>query len=182
MHNNKFQMKNGALVDDAGSHDDDPNKICTPSHAPERPKKKLDIIRLKKICTRKKNKICFANNKHTKCTKVYIYYVLQLDLLIWPNFFGDLWNEEESFVDEESCYYYLQTFLSTNSYKICKTSSPPNEDLFAWYSTHNLTNNNNKGCVTLWPYQFTLKTILMQKKNYGNSNISSCKKYIYKKL
>ncbi len=82
MHNNRFQMKNGALVDDAGSHDDDPNKICTPSHAPERPKKKLDIIRLKKICTRKKNKICFANNKHTKCTKVYIYYVLQLDLLI----------------------------------------------------------------------------------------------------
>jgi hypothetical protein len=39
MHNNRFQMKNGALVDDAGSHDDDPNKICTPSHAPERPKK-----------------------------------------------------------------------------------------------------------------------------------------------
>jgi hypothetical protein len=31
---------------------------------------------------------------------------------------------------------------------------------------------NNKGCVTPWALQFTLKSILRQKKNYENSNIS----------
>jgi hypothetical protein len=30
----------------------------------------------------------------------------------------------------------------------------------------------NKGCVTLWPCNLTLKSILRQKKNDGNSNIS----------
>ncbi len=39
----------------------------------------------------------------------------------------------------------------------------------------------NKGCVTLWPLPFTLKSILRQKKNYGNSNISPCKNIIFKK-
>jgi predicted translin family RNA/ssDNA-binding protein len=39
----------------------------------------------------------------------------------------------------------------------------------------------NKGCVTLWPLPFTLKSILRQKKNYGNSNISQCKNIIFKK-
>ncbi len=39
----------------------------------------------------------------------------------------------------------------------------------------------NKGCVTLWPLPFTLKSFLRQKKNYGNSNISSCKSIIFKK-
>jgi hypothetical protein len=29
---------------------------------------------------------------------------------------------------------------------------------------------------------FTLKSILMQKKNYGNSNISQCKNIIFKKI
>jgi hypothetical protein len=40
----------------------------------------------------------------------------------------------------------------------------------------------NKGCVTLWPCHFTLKHILRQKKNYGNSNISPCKNIILKKI
>jgi hypothetical protein len=36
--------------------------------------------------------------------------------------------------------------------------------------------SNNKGvCHTLWPCPFTLRSMLMQKKNYGNSNISPCK-------
>jgi hypothetical protein len=39
----------------------------------------------------------------------------------------------------------------------------------------------NKGCVTLWPLPFTFKSILMQKKNYENSNISLCKNIIFKK-
>jgi hypothetical protein len=34
-----------------------------------------------------------------------------------------------------------------------------------------------RGCVTLWPCHFTLKNILRQKKNDGNSNISASKKY-----
>jgi hypothetical protein len=34
----------------------------------------------------------------------------------------------------------------------------------------------------LMPLQFTLKSILMQKKNYGNSNISPCKNIIFKKI
>ncbi len=33
-------------------------------------------------------------------------------------------------------------------------------------------------CHTLWPCAFTLKSILRQKKNYGNSNISTCKNII----
>jgi len=32
----------------------------------------------------------------------------------------------------------------------------------------------NKGCVTLWPCHLHLKSILRQKKNYGNSIISPC--------
>jgi hypothetical protein len=39
----------------------------------------------------------------------------------------------------------------------------------------------NKGCVTLWPCHFTLKSILRQKKSYENSNISPCKNIIFKK-
>ncbi len=46
-------------------------------------------------------------------------------------------------------------------------------------STSESTPNNNKGCVTLWPCHFTLKTILRQKKNYGISNISPCKNIIF---
>jgi hypothetical protein len=52
--------------------------------------------------------------------------------------------------------------------------------------TNKQTNNEaskqaNKGCVTLWPLPFTLKSILRQKKNYGNTNISPCKNIIFKK-
>jgi hypothetical protein len=43
--------------------------------------------------------------------------------------------------------------------------------------THILSPKENKGCVTLWRLPFTLKSILRQKKNYENSNISPCKKY-----
>jgi hypothetical protein len=71
-------MKNGALVDDAGSHDDDPNKIHQVMH--RKAKKKLDIIIRLNFLYKEKNKICFANNKHKNVR--YIYYVLQLDLLI----------------------------------------------------------------------------------------------------
>jgi len=49
-------------------------------------------------------------------------------------------------------------------------------------STSESTPNNNKGCVTLWPCHFTLKTILRQKKNYGISNISPCKNIIFIKI
>ncbi len=41
--------------------------------------------------------------------------------------------------------------------------------------------NVNKGwCVTLWPCQSILKSILRQKKNYGNSNISPCNNIFFK--
>ncbi len=37
-------------------------------------------------------------------------------------------------------------------------------------------------CVTLWPcHSHFKKSILRQKKNYGNSNISPCKNIIFKK-
>jgi hypothetical protein len=38
----------------------------------------------------------------------------------------------------------------------------------------------NKGCVTLWLCHLH-QSILMQTKNYGNSNISPCKSIILKK-
>jgi hypothetical protein len=38
--------------------------------------------------------------------------------------------------------------------------------------------HNNKGCVTLVALPFKLKSILRQKKNYGNSNISPYKNII----
>ncbi len=37
-------------------------------------------------------------------------------------------------------------------------------------------------CHTLWPCHFTLKSILWQKKNNENSNISPCKNIIFKKI
>ncbi len=40
---------------------------------------------------------------------------------------------------------------------------------------------SNKGCVTPWPCHFTLKSIVRQKENYGDSNISPCKTIIFKK-
>jgi predicted translin family RNA/ssDNA-binding protein len=40
----------------------------------------------------------------------------------------------------------------------------------------NSENRLHKGCVTL-ALPFALKKNLKQKKNYGNSNISTCKKY-----
>jgi hypothetical protein len=39
----------------------------------------------------------------------------------------------------------------------------------------------NKGCVERYALPFTLKSILRQKKNYGNSNISPCKYITLKK-
>jgi hypothetical protein len=39
----------------------------------------------------------------------------------------------------------------------------------------------NKGCVPLWPLPLTFKSILMQKKNYENSNISLRETKIFKK-
>jgi hypothetical protein len=45
----------------------------------------------------------------------------------------------------------------------------------------NVTNNTNKGCVTLGPCHLHEKGSLRQKKNYGNSNISPCKNIIFKK-
>jgi len=39
----------------------------------------------------------------------------------------------------------------------------------------------NKGCVTLWPCHLCSKSILMQTKNYENSNTSSCENIIFKK-
>jgi hypothetical protein len=48
-----------------------------------------------------------------------------------------------------------------------------------WPSSEALFNTHpTEGCVTLWP--FTLKGILRQKENYGNSNISPCKNIIFK--
>jgi len=47
------------------------------------------------------------------------------------------------------------------------------------HSTKSL--NNNKRYVTLWPCQFTFQSILRQKKNDRNSNISPCKNIICKK-
>jgi hypothetical protein len=41
----------------------------------------------------------------------------------------------------------------------------------------------NKGCVThIVALPFTVKSILRQKKNYENSNISACKNIIFKKI
>jgi hypothetical protein len=39
----------------------------------------------------------------------------------------------------------------------------------------------NKGCHTV-ALPLTLKGIVRQKKNYGNSNISSCKNIVFKKF
>jgi hypothetical protein len=44
-----------------------------------------------------------------------------------------------------------------------------------------LCHKTNKGCVTLSPLPFTLKIVLREKKNYGNSNVSPCKNIIFKK-
>jgi hypothetical protein len=166
MHNNRFQT-NGALVD-AGSHD--PNKYtksCTE-------RKKLDIIRLK-FFYKKKNKICFANNKH----KINVRYTCPPTRFSFDKKNLGICGRGRSFLWES---YYLQTFLSTNSYKICK--NPPNEDLL--HDTQPITlvvvtTTTRRGvCVThCVALPFTLKSILMPKKNYENSNISSCKIYIY---
>jgi hypothetical protein len=40
---------------------------------------------------------------------------------------------------------------------------------------------DNKGCVRLWPCYLHQKSILRQKKNYGNLNISPCKNIIFNK-
>jgi hypothetical protein len=45
--------------------------------------------------------------------------------------------------------------------------------------THIHSPKENKGCVTLWPLPFTLKSILRQKNNYENSNISPCKNIMF---
>jgi hypothetical protein len=42
--------------------------------------------------------------------------------------------------------------------------------------------NKNKGCAHTMALPFTLKSILRQKKNCGNSNISPCKKYNLQKV
>jgi len=42
-------------------------------------------------------------------------------------------------------------------------------------------NNQNKGCVTIWPCHLHPKSILRQKKSYGISNISPCKNIVFKK-
>jgi hypothetical protein len=56
--------------------------------------------------------------------------------------------------------------------------------IIGWWERWSRFSRENKGCVTMWPWPFTLKSILRQKKkkNYENSNISpSCKNIIFKK-
>jgi hypothetical protein len=54
-----------------------------------------------------------------------------------------------------------------------------------WPSSRMVTNypqipsNNEQG---VWPCHFTLKSILRQKKKYGNSNISPCKNTCLQKI
>jgi hypothetical protein len=43
-------------------------------------------------------------------------------------------------------------------------------------------NINNKGVYHIVALPFTLKSILKQKKNYENSNISRCKNIMFKKI
>jgi hypothetical protein len=44
-----------------------------------------------------------------------------------------------------------------------------------------IAQKNNQGLFHTVTLPFTLKGILRQKKNYGNSNISPCKNIIFKK-
>jgi hypothetical protein len=58
-----------------------------------------------------------------------------------------------------------------------------NDHHFGYITKLTLNKEPNKQgmCVTMWPCPFTLKSILRQKKNYGNSNVSPCKNIIFKK-
>jgi hypothetical protein len=42
--------------------------------------------------------------------------------------------------------------------------------------------NNKQGVYHTVALPFTLRSIFMQKKNYGNSNISPCKNIIFKNI
>jgi hypothetical protein len=48
-------------------------------------------------------------------------------------------------------------------------------------STNKINNNNNKRCFALVALPFTFKSLVPQKKNYGNSNILPCKNIIFRK-
>jgi hypothetical protein len=55
--------------------------------------------------------------------------------------------------------------------------------LCKWSPVHTPDKIENKGCVNYTvALPFTLKRILRQKENYGNSNISPCKNIIFKKF
>jgi len=64
---------------------------------------------------------------------------------------------------------------------------PSVSEFFQWpkfthTNQHFMVDVTSKGCVTLCvALPFTLKSILMQNKNYGYSNISPCKNIIFKK-
>jgi len=52
--------------------------------------------------------------------------------------------------------------------------------IHTWANGHRLYNtSSNKGCVTLWCWAFTFASVLRQKKNYENSNISPCQNIIF---
>jgi hypothetical protein len=53
--------------------------------------------------------------------------------------------------------------------------------LFPSFPKKKQNKNKTRGVSPLWPLPFTFKSILMQKKNYENSNISLCKNIIFKK-
>jgi hypothetical protein len=109
--------------------------------------------------------------------KVAIFWVKKMSEVTWysnKNFFreGHSKNETQS--------QKLSTLLFEFSPNLAHSSSgwfanPPTWQIW-----------RNKGDVMsvvtlLWPCQFTFKSILVQKNNHGNSNISPCQNIIFKK-
>jgi hypothetical protein len=52
----------------------------------------------------------------------------------------------------------------------------------SWESNFKFLTETRRGVSHTVALQFTLKSILRQKNNYGNSNISACKNIIFKKI
>ncbi len=75
-----------------------------------------------------------------------------------------------------------QTNMHTMLLRVCHWYQVWSKGPMVWECYGVVTSNQNKqGVCHIVALSFTLKCILRQKKNYGNSNISPCKNIIFKK-
>ncbi len=138
----------------------------------------------KLLCTIRDNRLCQQYKDRPRFFPSYRYSTIMLSL--WKHDFMNKKFEGHS-SNWENCSYqcsgHQRSPLKSKNWRQCRSSFFPPEALAAWIDhqqIENITTKWKQGVCHTVALPFTFKSILRQKKKYGNSNISPWKKIILK--